>query len=98
MKSHHLYANYYVLIDLGNWTIDPALIEGRAIWKYRVNSNIYWVDTFATNTAANVYKIPVNSNYTMYAGQKIEVKVYHELPDQHNGVYFPNNQWNAVSI
>ena len=98
LDTHSLTSGSYVLIDFGNWTIDPATTEGRIIWKYKVNNNIYWVDTTVTNVADNIYKIPVYDNYTMFHSQSIKIKVFHELPDSDNGVFFPEHQWNYLTI
>ena len=85
-------------VDFGNWTIDPASVEGRVIWKYKVGNNIYWVPTAATLVSGNIYKIPVFQNYSMTAGQLISVKVFQELPDAYQGVFFTQQQFNYLTI
>jgi hypothetical protein len=98
LTSNTLSNGDYVQVDFGNWTIDPASIEGRLIWKYKVGSNIYWVPAAATLVSGNIYKIPVYQNYSMTAGQLISVKVFQELPDAYQGVYFTQQQFNYLII
>lgn len=66
----------YVTVNFGNWTIDPAVTEGRVIWKYKVGNNIYWVPSAVTQVSGNIYKIPVYLNYSMPINQIIAVKVF----------------------
>ena len=98
LSTYTLTNGYYVELDFGNWTVDPATTEGKIVWKYKVGSNIYWVPTEVTNAGGNVYKIPVYDNYSMTAGQDITIRVYHLLPDSDDGVYFPNDQWNYMTL
>lgn len=98
LASHTLGNGDYVTVYFGNWTIDPALTEGKTIWKYKVGNNIYWVPTAVTIVSGNTFKIPVNQNYSMTVGQQISVKVFHELPDAYNGAYFSETQWSYLKI
>ena len=59
LSTYTLTTNYYVELDFGNWTVDPATNEGKIVWKYKVGSNIYWVPTEATKVSGNTYKVPV---------------------------------------
>lgn len=97
LNTNTLGTGDYVTVDFGNWTIDPSL-EGRTIWKYKVGSNIYWVPADVTLVSGNIYKIPVYTGFSMTTGQVITVRVYNELPDAFNGIYFPNHQWNYLVI
>ena len=98
LASHTLTSGSYIALDLDQWTVDPAATEGKMIWKYQVGNNIYWVPTEVTNPSGNVFHIPVYSNYSMTHGQDIKIRIYHLLPDQHDGVYFPADQWNHPKI
>ena len=89
LASHTLTSGSYIELDLGDWTVDPATTEGQMIWKYQVGNNIYWVPSTVTNPSANIYQIPVYSNYSMTVNQDIKIRIYHILPDSHDGVYFP---------
>ena len=98
LASHSLSSGSYIALDLGNWTVDPAATEGEMIWKYQVGNNIYWVPSTVTNPSGNIFHIPVNSNYTMPTNQDIKIRIYHLLPDSDDGVFFPEHQWNYLSI
>ena len=98
LASHTLTSGSYIAIDFGDWTIDPVQTGGKIVWKYQVGNYIYWVPTEATNPSANIYHVPVYSNYSMTANQDIKVKIFHLLPDTHDGVYFPQDQWNNLKI
>lgn len=98
MTSNTLGTGDYFTVDFGDWTVDPAAIEGLLIWKYKVGSNIYWVPASATLVSGNVYKIPVFQNYTMPSGQLIQVKVLQDLPDSYSGLYFTQHQFNYLTI
>lgn len=98
LTSNTLVTGNYIQVNFGNWTIDGAITEGKVIWKYQVGSNIYWVPAAATQVSANKYRVFVNQNYSMTAGQLITVWVYQQLPDAYNGIYFPNIQWNYLAI
>ena len=52
----------------------------------------------ATLVSGNIYKIPVYLNYTMPAGQLIQVKVFQDLADSYSGVYFTQHQFNYLTI
>ena len=94
LQSHTLTSGNYLLLNLGNWTVDTAQNEGIVVWKYKVGNNIYWVPTEVTDQSNNIFKIPVYSNYSMTAGQDIVIRIYHLLPDSDDGVFFTEHQWN----
>jgi hypothetical protein len=68
------------------------------IWKYQVGNNIYWVPSMASLVSGNKYKVPVYENYSMTVNTDIKLRILHLLPDDHEGVYFPNHQWGKISI
>lgn len=102
LRSHTLVNGDYLLLNLGNWTVDTTLNEnGATIWKYKVGSSPYWVPTAATKVAGsipNLYKLPVYQNYSMTVNQVITIKVSHILPDNYQGVRITDKTWNLLTV
>jgi hypothetical protein len=85
-------------LDLGNWTVDEANNEGKIVWKYQIGNSIEWIPSLATKLQNNVYKVPVYENYSMTVNTDITLRIFHLLPDNHDGVFFPEHQWNYLKI
>ena len=55
LRSHTLSSGDYLVVDLGDWTVDPGEAEGLNIWEYKIGSGIYWVPAQTTSISSNKF-------------------------------------------
>jgi hypothetical protein len=100
LASNTLSDNFYITVDFGDWTIDPAT-SGETICKYRVGGNLYWVPAVFEHVSGNIHKMAVyrnQSTYQMTVGQLVTIRIDHINPDGYHGVLVTDTQWNFLKI
>lgn len=99
LTSQTLVNGDYLLLNLGNWTVDTvSTTPGKITWRYKVGSNYYWIPISAqltpTGTSLNLWKLPVYSNYSMTNNTLITLSIIHIYPDAYQGIKIVNPTWN----
>lgn len=87
----------YIYLNLGNWTLGTPTSEGKIVWRYKVNSWVYWVPVTVTQTGTWV-KLPIYSNYTMPAGSLISIYLTGVLMSDFTGLKVSGTQFNYFTI
>ena len=63
LASHSLAAGDYIVVSLGDWVIDTAPSEGRTLWRYRCEGDLFWVPAEVEDLGANQFQIFVREDY-----------------------------------